>query len=194
MFMRGRFVNLILLLGCLVAVSGLLSIAAWVEANPLSTHVRSVEAQTQHSVIDYFDLLPSLGIGYPATWQEKRRLLQPGSHPVIDVRHDYLLVHPDSSPAEQVAVFRTHGKADLLAVSLPDFESDYNNFTLFRLRNGRLRDVTRQMLPMPAQTDRFLYEIPEFGTTINVFRFDLNTQSRCHAFDLQWRGGRFIKV
>ena len=195
MSMRGRFVNLNLLPGYVGAVFGLLSIAAWVEAKPLLAHVRHVEAQTQRrTVIDYFDLLPSLGIGYLATRQEKRRLLQPNSHAIIDVRHDYLLVHPDSSPAEQVAVFRTHGKADLLAVSLPDFESDYNDFALFRLRNGRLRDVTRQLLPMSAQTDRFLYEIPEFGTTINVFRFDLNTQSRRHAFDLQWRGGRFIKV
>ena len=69
-------------------------------------------------------------------------------------------------------MFRARGEADLLAVSSPDFESDYNDFTLYRLWNGRLRDVTRQMLPMPSRTDRLLYELPEFGTTIKVFRFD----------------------
>jgi len=82
----------------------------------------------------------------------------------------------------------------LLADSLPDFMSDYNAFILFRLQNGRLRDVTRQMLPMPPQTDRLLYELPRSGTTIGVYRFNLDTQSRRHVFDLQWRGGRFVKV
>lgn len=72
--------------------------------------------------------------------------------------------------------------------------SDYNAFILFRLQNGRLRDVTRQMLPMPPQTDRLLYELPRSGTTIGVYRFNLDTQSRRHVFDLQWRGGRFVKV
>ena len=160
---------------------------------PLTARLLDVQAQ-RRNVIDYFNLLSALGNGYPATQREKRELLQPNNHPIIDVRHDYLLVHPDSSPAEQVAVFRTRGKADLLAVSLPDFESDYNDFILYRLQNGRLRDVTRQMLPMPAQTDRLLYELPQFGTTIHVFRFDLNTQSRRHAFDLVWHRGRFAKV
>ena len=183
------------LLGCLATLPALLSSAARVEAKPMPSHTYHVEAQAQRrSVIDYFNLLPWLGIGYPATRQEKRQLLQAENHPIIDVRHDYLLVNPDSSPAEQIAVFRERGKADLLAVSMPDFESDYNYFALFRLQNGRLREVTRQMLPMPPHTDRFLYELPRLGTMIGVYKFDLDTQSRRHVFDLQWRGGRFVKV
>lgn len=121
-------------------------------------------------------------------------MLQPGNHRLMDMRHDYVRVHPDSSPAEEIAVFRARHKADLLALSMPDFESDYNYFGLFRLQNGRLRDVTREMLPMPPRIDQFLYEIPHFGTTIQVFRSDLNTPSRRHVFDLQWRGDRFVKV
>ncbi len=177
--MRKQFVAIILL-GCFVGPCVFLPNAA---------------AQTQpRNVVDYFNLLTWLGIGYPATQQNKRELLQTENHPIIDTRHDYLLVHPDSSPTEQLAVFRARGKADLLAVSLPDYQSDYNNFVLYRLENGTLRDVTRQTLPMPAQIDRYLYELPQNGTTIRVFRFNMETQSRCHAFDLQWRGGRFVKV
>lgn len=188
-------VNPNLIFGCLALLPALLSSAVRVEAKPLPPHAYHVGAQArQRSVIDYFNLLPWLGIGYHATRQEKRQLLRAENHPIIDVRHDYLRVNPDSSPAEQIAVFRERGKADLLAVSMPDFESDYNAFILFRQQNGRLRDVTRQMLPMPPQTDRLLYELPRFGTTIGVFRFDLETQSRRHVFDLQWRGGRFVKV
>lgn len=188
--MKRHFVNPIFLFGFVVIIPAFPPNTAQAEAKSVPS---PAEAQ-RHSVIDYFRLLPSLGIGYPATRQEKYRLLQPSSNPIIDVRHDYLLVHPDSSPAEQVAVFRTHGKADLLAISLPDFESDYSDFALFHLRNGKLRDVTRRMLPMPADVDHLLYELPQFGTTIRVFRFNLDTQSRHHVWDLQWWGGRFIKI
>ncbi len=151
-------------------------------------------AQGQRSVIDYFDLLPSLGIGGSGTRQEKQELLQADNHPIIDVRHDYLLVHPDSSPAEEIAVFRGRNNADLVADSLSDHQCDYNAFTVYRLERGRLRDVTQQVLPMPPDTDHFLYELPRFGTTIRVFRFDLNRASRRHVFDLQWRAGCFVKV
>ena len=180
--------------GCLAVLAVLSLSAAQAEAKS-ALHTRHREAQAKRrSVVDYFYLLPSLGNGYQATRREKRLLLQAENHPIIDVRHDYLLVHPDSSPEEQIAVFRVRNKADLLAVSQPDFESDYNQFTLFRLQNGRLRDVTRQMLPMPTDTNRFLYELPRFGTTIRVYKFHLETQSRRHVFDLQWRGDRFVRV
>jgi hypothetical protein len=147
----------------------------------------------RRSVIDYFYMLPSIGIGYPATRQEKRELLQPENHPIIDVRNDYLLVHPDSSPAQQIVVFRAPGKADLLAVSRPDYKSDYNFLALYRLQNGKLRDVTRQVLPRPTRINKFLYELPRFGTTIRVFSYDLDTQSRRHAYSLRWHKGRFVK-
>lgn len=192
--MRRRLVNPSLILGCLVLLSAALSSIAQAEAKPGLARVCQAETQ-KRSVIDYFYLLPRDYMLGPATRQEKRQLLEPESDPIIDERHDYLLVHPDSAPAEEIAVFRAHGKPDLIADSSPDFESDYNNFTLYRLQNGKLRDVTRQMLPMPADPDHLLYNLPQFGTTIRVFRFSLETQSRPrHAFDLQWRGGRFVKV
>jgi hypothetical protein len=191
--MKSMISNLIL--GGFAIAPALLSSTAQGAARITDVSASQRESQAQRrSVIDYFNLLPSLGIGYPATWQEKYQLLQANNHPIVDVRHDYLLVHPDSSPTEQIAVFRTRNKTDLLAVSIPDFESDYNDFTLFRLQHGRLRDVTVQVLPMPPNTARFLYELPRFGTTIRVFRFDLETESRRHVFDLRWRGGRFVRV
>ena len=166
-----------------------------VDAKPL----HGAKAQTRRlSVIDYFNLMPSYGIGDSTTPKERRELLQfgtdPNTNPTIDVRNDYLLIHPDSSPAEQIAVFRARGKSDVVAVSMPDSESDYNDFALYRLQNGKLRDVTRQMLPVPLRIDNFLYVLPENGTVIRVFKFNLGDASGRHAFDLQWRGGRFVKV
>ncbi|MBV9471098.1 MAG: hypothetical protein JO316_01110 [Abitibacteriaceae bacterium] len=193
--MQKHVVITVRILAHLALVSILLTNAMQVQAKPARFHPRQAHTQTKRlTVLDYFYLLPSLGIGYKATQHEKRELLQSQNHPIVDVRHDYLLFHPDSSPAEQLAVFRTHGKTDLLADSLPDSDSDYNSFGLYRLQNGKLRDVTRQMLPLPAHTERFLYELPRLGTTIHVYSFNLDKQSRHHAFDLQWRGGRFIKV
>jgi len=101
MDMQGHAVNPNRLLGRLAILPALLASAARVEAKPIPFHTDHVEAQAQRrSVIDYFYLLPWLGIGYHATRQEKRQLLQAEGHPIIDVRHDYLLVHPDSSPDE----------------------------------------------------------------------------------------------
>ncbi len=186
--MKSHFTHSAIVYGLFVASVG----AVCSGAHPA---VAAPSAETPHrTVLDYFHLLPWLGIGYPATPQNVRDLLRPENNPVIDVRHDYLRVHPDSSPVEQIAVFRSMGKTDLLAVSLPDDESDYNTFVLYRLQNGKLRDVTDQTLPMAPQTDRYLYELPQVGTTIRVFKFSLETQSRRHVFDLQWRGGRFVKV
>ena len=180
-----------LFLGCLSAASPLPPGTVWAKSSP----ARAFQAKTQkRSVIDYFYLLPSLGIENAVGRQERRQLLEPESNPIIDMRHDYLQVHPDAAPAEEIAVFRAHGKPDLIADSSPDFKSDYNNFALYRLQNGSLRDVTRQVLPMPAGTDHLLYELPQFGTTIRVFRFNLNTQSRHHIFDLHWQRGRFVKA
>lgn len=149
--------------------------------------------QTRRSVIAYYFLLPSLGLGNTTTPRERRALLQPKSKPIIDVSHDYLQVRPDSAPPEQIAVFRFRG-TDLIAASSPDFQSDYNAFHLYRLRNGKLRDVTRQELPVRARTNNFLYELPRTGTTIRVFAFDLQAQTRRPAFNLLWRNGRFVKT
>ena len=179
--------------GCAVAIA--VVPRARVDARPARSGSLSLKAQTKRlSVLDYYYLLPSLGTGASSTRREKRETIQPRYHPVIDAANDYMRFHPDSSPTEQLAVFRARGKADLIADSLPDFETDYNYFALYELRNGKMRDVTRQMLPIPARTNEFLYELPRFGTTIRVFRFSFEKRSRHHVFDLQWRGGRLVKV
>ncbi len=111
-----------LILGCLATCLILLSSAVRDEAKPIPMPANRTKARVQRlSVIDYFNLLPSLGVGYPGTRQEKRELLQHENHPIIDVGHDYLLVHPDSSPAEQIAVFRARREAALVAVSFARF-------------------------------------------------------------------------
>lgn len=180
---------------CLAILLASLSSTAQLEGRPAHSLASQREARTsRRSVINYFYLLPSLGMGTPATSRRRGELLRTQNQPIIDVRHDYLLVRPDSSPAEQIAVFRSRGGSDLIADSLPDSVSDYNGFALYRLRHGRLRDVTRQMLPMPPDLDHLLYELPRFGSTIRVFRFDLDTETRRHVFDLFWFRGSFLKV
>lgn len=180
-----------------------LSLAAFLSFGALLITAPSLEARPRQkavakrlSVLDYYFLLPFIGNeAVPKTGKElhyRRESLRPQYKPVIDLRHDYLSVQPDSSPRVQIAVFR--GVTEVVAYSAPDYHSDYNSFALYRLQNGRLHDVTRQLLPVPSRTNTFLYELPRVGTTIHVFAFDLETQSRKPAFDLLWRRGRFVKV
>lgn len=160
-------------------------------APSLGARPRQTASAKRLNVLDYYFLLPYIGIGGNETRSEKRELLRPENKPVIDLRRDYLRVNADSSPPAQITVFRGGG-ADVVAQSAPDFQSDYNNFALYRLQNGKLRDVTKQILPVPVRQNRFLYELPRVGTTIRVFAFHLETQSRKPAFDLLWRRGRFV--
>ncbi len=152
----------------------------------------SKDGAKRHNVLDYFFLLRAIGIsGYEGT--QRRELLKAPYEPVVDLRHDYMSVNPDSSPREQIAVFRYHG-AELVAQSAPDYHSDYNGFSLYRLNKGKLRDVTERELPVPVRQNQYLYELPRIGTTIRVYKFDLSKQKRWHTFDLKWRGGRFVKA
>lgn len=150
------------------------------------------------SILDYYYLLPNVG-NIDRNTNQRRQLLEEGKRdsrpdwrPIIDLRNDFMRLRTDSFPATQIAVFRGSG-GDVVAQSNPDFHSDYNSFTLYRLRNGQLRDVTREVLPFPAQTNRLLYELPRLGTNIRVYRFDLKAQTRRYAFDLRWRAGRLMR-
>ena len=148
----------------------------------------------RHNVLDAFYLLPGIGaleINVPRKWRNE--MLQPQYKPIIDLRHDYLKFRADASPDQEVAIFRYHG-TELVATSTPDSTSDYNAFHLYRFGQGKLREVTKQELPVPARTGSYLYELPRLGTTIHVYQFDLDKQARWHAFDLKWRGGRFVKA
>ena len=146
----------------------------------------------RHTVLDAFYLLPYVGNALQSKAQ-RRELLNRKNKPILDLKNDYIEVNPDSYPPQQVAIFRYRG-AELVATSTPDSVSDYNNFHLYRFGNGQLRDVTKKELPAPARTDNYLYQLPRTGTTIRVYQFDLSKQSRQHTFDLQWRGGKFVKA
>ncbi|PQV62620.1 hypothetical protein B1R32_1264 [Abditibacterium utsteinense] len=169
----------------------LLGASLWA-APSLEARPRQTAKAKRLSVLDYYYLLPFIGTGGNTTRRQRLQLLQRKNKPVIDLHHDYLTVKPDASPVEQITVFRS-GNTALVAQSVPDFHSDYNGFMLYRLQNGKLRDVTKQVLPVSVQRDRFLYQLPRVGTTIHVFSFNLDTQSRKPAFDLLWRRGRFVK-
>lgn len=152
----------------------------------------SKDKAKRHNVLDAFYLLPYVGNTNP-TKTERREMLAAKYHPIIDLKNDYLKVQPDSCPAQQVAIFRDQG-TEVVAVSISDYSSDYNTFNFYRLRDGKLREVTAKELPVPVRQNKYLYELPRIGTTIRVYKFDLHQQKRWHAFDLKWRGGRFVKA
>ena len=173
-----------------------LAVAASLALTPLAAtpHASAKNDAKRHNVLDAFYLLPGIGaleINSSRKW--RREMLQPKYKPIIDLNHDYLKFRADASPDQEVAIFRYRG-AELVATSTPDSVSDYNAFHLYRFSNGKLREVTEKELPIPARADNYLYELPRIGTTIRVYKFDLSKQKRWHAFDLKWRGGRFVKA
>lgn len=146
----------------------------------------------QHNVLDFYYLLPYVG-NTPKTKSQRRELLNHKNKHILDFKNDYIEVNPDSFPTQQLAVFRYRG-TELVATSTPDSHSDYNNFYLYRLREGKLHEVTDKELGFPARTGAYLYELPRYGTTIPVYLFSLEKQSRRHVFDLKWEKGRFTRV
>ncbi len=114
----------------------------------------SKEDVKRHSVLDYFFLLPFVGNTSKAK-NERQKLLDKSST-IVDVQRDFIQVDTDSFPPQQVAVYR-YRDAELVAVSVPDSASDYNLFYLYRLRDGKLREVTEKELPLPARAPTVIF-------------------------------------
>lgn len=170
-----------------------LAVAAWLACSIVgatSPRAFSKDGAKRHTVLDYFFLLPYVGNTDP-TRAERREMLAAKYLPIIDLKNDYLKVQPDSAPAQQIAVFRYRG-TELVGVSSPDFRSDYNNFNFYRLRNGKLRDVTKQVLGARRTAEKYLVELPRYGTTIRVYTYDIDTQARKFAHDMNWHNGKFV--
>lgn len=154
------------------------------------------------TVLDFFDLLPKkfFEIEYPGSKTARRKWLRGGFKPgiplgnraVIDLKNDYLRASGDGAQGRlDLAVFRYHGKA-ILGV-YDSFEE--GDLSFWRYKNGRLSEVTQQVLP-PRLAQHPVYDLPRVGTTIRVFRsandYDAYFKPGSKPiYSLKWSGGRF---
>lgn len=142
-------------------------------------------APRRHSVLEFYNLLPSryfLG-------DNRRVMLTKDRAPIVDNAHDFLLASGEAGqPGLQVAVFRFRGTETVGVAAAYEMFGELN---FYRLRNGRLHDVTQQVLPRRFGQYQ-VAELPRIGTTIRILNENPETIDEKLAYRLQWRGGRFV--
>lgn len=147
----------------------------------------------RHTVLQFFDLLPSRYFdGYDRHEKLDKKQSRP---PIIDIAHDYLQVWGENGdPLLEIAVFR-FGSQETVGVSAT-YPADAE-LHFYRMKNGRLRDVTRQVFPRRLGRNQVtetyqVADLPRIGTTIRVSDEYAETGNQKLAYSLHWRGGRFV--
>lgn len=145
----------------------------------------SVRAPRRHTVTQFFDLLPAR---YFMGTNRREKL---GKKPVIDQAHDYLETRGEGDDAAlDIKVFRFAGQ-ETVGV-LATYADGGGELNFYRLHSGRLRDVTPQVLPRRFEQNQ-VAELPRSGTTIRVSnRHAAGMKPQTLAYNLEWRGGRFV--
>jgi hypothetical protein len=144
------------------------------------------------TVKDYFLLLPD------KYFETSRREVWLDEDCIIDIKNDYIHFPGDGAQSTlEVALFRYRGQV-LVAVYDHYMEGSLD---FLRYINGRWKNVTRQVIPVPFNGYKYQYKIPRYGTTIRVTanRFDEELPGRVapegkgkRAYDLVWTRGKFV--
>lgn len=146
-------------------------------------------APAPRTVRDYYLLLPR---GYFAESPRENLRLRPM---VNDPKNDYLQTRAsDTQALITTKLFRYRGAelfafqhSPVLPVTAP------NVLKFYRLRGGKLQDVTAQFWPVKLGVNEFVY-LPRRGTTIVVRDENDPGEPPVTLFKMVWRGGRFVKV
>ncbi len=164
----------------------------------VAAHIVEAKVAAPKTVLDYFLLLPARGRFATETPKNQRRawLREKSSDlkPVVDIKNDYILAPGDGAQGTiQFALFRYKGR--VLVVMRDDFEDGTLDF--LRYENGRWKDVTKQMMPVPYNV-HYDYHVPRWGTTIKVtagrdYFEDVKPSPNKgkKVYDLVWDKGKF---
>lgn len=166
-------------------------------------------APTTRSVTEYYYLLPSKYIGMEIGDSKAGRK---AAAKIIDLENDYISVqNNDWEGSGAVAVFRTTGGEDLIAVSNAGCGPICDqNFYLLRYQNKTWIDVTKELFPKldtektkaklitllkekgEYNPDDFslapFIEIPRIGTTIRIY----DQYSNITLAEIGWKKGKFV--
>ena len=145
------------------------------------------------TVVDYFYLLPGTNFdgGFASRALRTSWLREEGS--IIDTKNDYLRMTGEAGqPTLYMALFRYKGR--VLVGVYADGEGG-GDLSLLRYENGKWRDVTKSMLPVPYN-ENYIYMIPRYGTTIKVTTGNSEDNWEEYGrgkkvYDLVWAEGKF---
>lgn len=118
---------------------------------------------------------------------------------VEDTKNGYLSAGADGAQAAlTMTIFRRPSGKYIVAVNqFGEIGDDYN---FFEYENGRWKDISKDVIPEYSTGN--IYELPRFGTTIQVFKkividsdgvVDM-TEKGEKLYDLNWKDGRFTIV
>lgn len=141
------------------------------------------------TVVDFFTLLPSRyfgGVLNEAKPRERLRLLN-GAHSVVDVKNGYLFAAGDGAQQSlTLCLFKRADKSYVIAVSDNDRVVFDPFLDFYEYRNGRLRNITKSVLPV-AYRSHLDYTLPRYGMTIHV------TDSKDRpVYNLVWKQDHFV--
>ena len=145
------------------------------------------------TVVDYFMLLPQDYLDIPPSKRGTWLYGENSRGSIVDIKNDYIRMAGDETQWPiYMALFRYKGRV-LLGVCI--VADDWTSFGLLRYENGRWKDVTTAMLPVPYN-ETYQYVIPRYGTTIKVTtgngvehpsKYGHGTK----VYDLVWTQGKF---
>jgi len=118
---------------------------------------------------------------------------------VEDTKNGYLAAGGDGAQAAlRMTIFRRPEGGYIVAVNQFGEIGDDYNFLVFE--NGRWRDVSNEVIP--EYSTRKIYELPRYGTTIEVFEKKIidtdgvieMSEKGEKLYDLTWKNGKFSIV
>ncbi len=154
--------------------------------------------QTGHSlrpknVLQYFHLLPSRYFECEPKNRDEhiRRMLDSSRGSIIDIPNGYIFAGGDAAQDDlQVCLFKQTDGSFLVGVAATGEADEFDwhqPLVFFRLEGGRLRPVTKSVMPFRVQK-QVQYKMPRQGTTIRV-----QTEEGKRLYDLAWNGTKFEK-
>jgi hypothetical protein len=160
-------------------------------AKPASATPKAASPKT---VLDYFYLLPQSYFEFPKS-QLNSYLYSEGFNMLttVDEKNDYLRMAGDAAQVSiYMALFRHKGR--VLVGIYADGEGG-GDLDLMRYENGKWKDVTKSMLPVPYN-ENYHYIIPRYGTTIKVTTGNKEDNWEEYGrgkrvYDLVWTNGKF---
>ncbi len=144
-----------------------------------------VVSHVPETVRDYYALLPDSYFEGDLKERLTVMLHRPGA--VVDIRNGFLHAVGDGAQTDvDVCLFKRSDRTYLVAVNYNDDDGVFATFLDFYMfENGRLRDVTGSILPIPFD-ETLKYELPRKGTTIVV-----KNGAGTTVYRFIWGGDRF---
>ena len=152
----------------------------------LQPSIQGHQSSKPHTVLDYYLLLPEKY--FEADKEQRVKWMLDQKHgAIVDIKNGYIYARGDGAQTSiYVCLFKRTDRSYLIAVKSHDSDMDeYTHLDFYVYENGRLRDVSKAVLPVSVN-EELRYAMPRYGTTIKV-----SSKKGRKMYDLTWVRNRF---